>query len=146
MNDEITKVFDDFYKEILGQVGNKTKEAIQEEVDKFSNQFELDLQNSIPKKTGGLLKSLTKVKQPRVDWYGYNIEFKGEDENKVPYEKIATVLNYGRQSGISKISGRKYPAITPKRFIEKATRKLKQLDPAINNNFESKMQELNNKA
>lgn len=60
MNDEITKVFDNFYKEVLGQVGDKTKEAIQEEVDNFSNQFENDLQSSVPKDTGGLAKSLSK--------------------------------------------------------------------------------------
>ena len=145
MNDEITKVFDNFYKDVLGQVGIKTKEAILEEVDKFSNNFETDLINSIPKKSGGLIKSLTKIKQPRNDWYGYNFEFKGEDKNKVPYEKIATVLNYGRQAGTSK-TGRKYATITPKRFIEKTVKKLKNLDPAINENFESKMQELNKKA
>ena len=93
MNDEITKVFDEkFYKQYFrGKVGEKkTKEAIQEEVDNFSNQFENDLQSSVPKDTGGLAKSLTKVKQQRVDWYGYNFEFKGENKDGVPYEKIAT--------------------------------------------------------
>ncbi len=145
MNDEITKVFDEFYNNILGKVGEKTKEAIQEEVDNFSNQFENDLQSSVTKDTGGLAKSLTKVKQQRVDWYGYNFEFKGENKDGVPYEKIATVLNYGRQAGTSK-TGIKYPTIMPKRFIEKAVRKLKKLDPAIIQNFETKMQELNEKA
>lgn len=145
MNDEITKVFDEFYKNVLGQVGEKTKEAIQEEVDKFSNQFEEDLKNSVPKDTGGLEKSLTKTKQQRVDWYGYDFEFKGENKDKVPYEKIANTLNYGRQAGTSK-TGRKYATIIPKRFIEKAVRKLKKLDPAIIQNFETKMQELNEKA
>jgi mRNA-degrading endonuclease RelE of RelBE toxin-antitoxin system len=145
MNDEITNAFDKFYKNVLGQVGEKTKEAIQEEVDNFSEKFERDIINAIPKKTGGLANSLTKVKQARVEWYGYNFEFKGNDKNGVPYEKIANTLNYGRQAGVSKLTGRKYPTITPKRFIEKAVRKLKKLDPAINDNFESKMQELNKK-
>ena len=40
----------------------------------------------------------------------------------------------------------KYPTIMPKRFIEKAVRKLKKLDPAIIQNFETKMQELNEKS
>lgn len=145
MNDEITKVFDEFYKNVLGQVGEKTKEAIQEEVDKFSNEFQKDIETYLPKKSGGLLKSFTKTKQPRIDWYGYNFEFKGENKDKVPYEKIANTLNYGRQAGTSK-TGRKYATIMPKRFIEKAVRKLKKLDPAIIENFETKMQELNEKA
>lgn len=143
MAKEITELFDEFYNNVLGKVGTVSREAIQEEVDKFSNQFEKDLQNAIPQKTGGLLKSLTKVKVQRADWYGYDFEFKGNNEHGVPYEKIATVLNYGRVEGFK--NGRKYSAIAPRKFMIKAIRKLKKLDGAIVENYENKMQELNDK-
>lgn len=145
MNDEITKVFDEFYKECLGQVKTKTIEAIQEEVDKFSDKFEDDLKGTIPVNSGGLLKSLTKVKQPRTNWYGYNFEFKGSNKNGVPYEKIANVLNYGRPAGVSS-GGVKYGEIIPRKFIYKAIKNLRKLDDAITENFENKMQELSEKA
>jgi hypothetical protein len=143
MAKEITELFDEFYNNVLGKVGTVSRESIQEEVDKFSDQFEKDLQNAIPHKNGGLLKSLTKVKVQKDKWYGYDFEFKGNNEHGVPYEKIATVLNYGRPEGISKDI--KYGKIAPRKFMIKAIRKLKKLDPAINDNFESKMQKLNEK-
>lgn len=140
---EVTKMFDEFYKNVLGKVGEVSQQAIQEEVDKFSDQFEKDLQGAIPQRTGGLLKSLRKVKEPREKWYGYNFEFVGVNENGVPYEKIANVLNYGRPAGFK--NNVKYGEIAPRKFVYKAVRKLKKLDNAIVENYENKMQELNDK-
>lgn len=141
---EVTKMFDEFYKNVLGKVGEVSQQAIQEEVDKFSDQFEKDLRDAIPQRTGGLLKSLIKVKEPREKWYGYNFEFVGVNENGVPYEKIANVLNYGRPAGFK--NNVKFGEITPRKFIYKAVRKLKKLDKAIVENYETKMQELNDKS
>lgn len=139
--EEITKLFKDYYKQVLEQVPIKTKEAIKEEVDNFSNQFEKDLQKTIPVDTGGLLKSLTKTKEETSDYYGYKFEFKGVNKNGVPYAKIANTLNYGRDAGFK--NNHKYSAITPRRFIFKAIKKLKKLDKAIIENYENKMQDLN---
>ena len=143
MSKEVTELFDDFYNNVLGKVGEVSQQAIQEEVDKFSNQFEKDVVASIPNKTGRLLKSFRKVKVPREKWYGYDFEFVGINENGVPYEKIANVLNYGRPAGFK--NNVKFGEITPRKFIYKAVRKLKKLDKAIVENYETKMQELNDK-
>lgn len=143
MSKEVTELFDEFYNNVLGKVGDVTQQAIQEEVDKFSDQFEKDVIDSIPNKTSGLLKSFRKVKLPREKWYGYDFEFVGVNENGVPYQKIANILNYGREAGFSK--GVKYGDISPRKFMSKAVRKLKKLDNAIVESYETKMQELNDK-
>lgn len=144
--DGITLQFEKFTKEVLENIGTEATESIKEEVDKFSNQYENDIRTSIPKKSGDLENSFKMKKDINsINWYGYNFRFEGVDKNNIPYEKIANVLNYGRQAGYTD-KGRRYPTITPKRFIEKAIRKLKKLNPAIDENFESKMQELNKKA
>ena len=134
--DGISKQFEDFINNVLGQVGTETKEAIIEEVDNFTEQYVDDLKKTTPKKTGRLIASLKTTKINKRNYYGNEVEYFGENENGEPYEKIANILNYGTKDG----------RIQPKRFVNKAIRKLKKLDPAINENFEQRMQNLNNKA
>ena len=65
----------------------------------------------------------------RYKWYGYSVEFQGQNRKGVPYQKIANILNYGT----SYVKGT--------RFINKAIRNLKDMDDRIYERFKNKIKE-----
>ena len=117
------------YLEGLTKIGDITKTAVREQVDIEAEKVRALLEKTAPRgETGGLIRSLAKAEiTTRHNWYGFRIEFEGNNEQGVPYQKIANVLNFGT----SHIQGT--------RFISKAIRKLKGMDKRIAERFEEKM-------
>ena len=128
--DGVTKELND-YLESVGKIGNKSKEAIKEQVDIEAEVVRAELERTAPRDTGGLVRSLIKAKcTVRRNWYGYRIEFEGEDPKGVPYQRIANILNYGSST------------IKGTRFIAKAIRKLRGMDERIAERFENRANEI----
>ena len=125
-NDGVSKELSDFL-ESVGKIGGKSKEAIKEQVDIEAEAVKAALERTAPRgKTGGLLRSLAKAEvTTRLHWYGYRLEFEGNDPQGVPYQKIANVLNFGSST------------IQGTRFISKAIRKLRGMDNRIAERFEN---------
>ena len=102
-----------------------------EQVDIEAEIVRAELARNVPRRTGGLARSLIKAKcTVRKNWYGYRIEFEGDDPKGVPYQKIANILNYGT----SNFKGT--------RFMTKAIRKLRGMDDRIFERFENKIDEI----
>ena len=120
------------YLESLKGIGGAAKGAVREQVDIEAERVREILQRTAPRgETGGLARSLRKVEiTTRKNWYGFRIEFEGDNPKGVPYQKIANVLNFGS----SYIQGT--------RFISKAIRKLKGMDARIAERFDSKLNEI----
>jgi len=115
------------YLESLSSIGDMSKAAVREQVDIEAEKVRDILARTAPRDTGGLARSLRKVEiTTRAKWYGWRIEFEGDDPNGVPYQKIANVLNFGSST------------IQGTRFISKAIRKLKGMDARIVERFENK--------
>ena len=116
------------YLESISAMDDTAKEAVREQVDFEAEKVRDILERTAPRgETGGLARSLTKVQiTTRKDWYGFRIEFEGNNERGVPYSKIANILNFGS----SYIQGT--------RFISKAIRKLRGMDERILERFEDK--------
>jgi len=116
------------YLESLTKMGDTAKQAVREQIDIEAEKVRAVLEKTAPRgDTGGLIRSLTKAEiTTRAKWYGFRIEFEGNDAKGVPYQKIANVLNFGT----SHIQGT--------RFINKAIRKLKGMDKRIAERFEKR--------
>ena len=102
---------------------------MQEQIDLETEKLVAQLESTTPRgPTLGLLNSLRKSKiTVRHNWYGYSIEFEGENRKGVPYQKIANILNYGTST------------IKGTRFINKAIRNLKDMDERIYERFQKKI-------
>lgn len=127
-NDGISKQLADYFEEISG-FGDLAIEAIQEQIDIETEKLVRQLEETTPRgPTLGLLNSLRKSKiVAKYNWYGYSVEFIGEDRKGTPYQKIANILNYGTST------------IKGTRFINKAIRNLKDMDSRIYERFQNKI-------
>ena len=113
----------------IGTFGEKAIEAVKEQIDIEVNKLILQLESTTPRgATLGLLNSLRNSKiTAKRNWYGYSVEFVGQDRKGTPYQKIANILNYGT----SFIKGT--------RFITKAIHNLKNMDERIYERFQIKI-------
>ena len=115
------------YFEKLERLGDIAVEAVKEQIDIEADRAEREIRDGTPVgETGGLARSLTRSKIDNDKRYGYRLEYEGENEDGVPYAKIANILN----SGSSKIK--------PRRFITRAIKKLRGLDDRAAQRFEDK--------
>ena len=129
-NDGVSKQLAEYFEQI-SDYGEYAIEAIQEQIDLEVENLIKQLESTTPRgATLGLLNSLKKSKiVARYKWYGYSVEFEGQNRKGVPYQKIANILNYGT----SYIKGT--------RFINKAIRNLKDMDDRIYERFKNKIKE-----
>ena len=129
-NDGVSKQLADYF-ESLGEYSEFAVNAIKEQIDIETEKLVLQLEQTTPRgATLGLLNSLRKSKiTVKYNWYGYSIEFEGQNRKGVPYQKIANILNYGT----SYIKGT--------RFIDKAIRNLKNMDDRIYARFQNKIKQ-----
>lgn len=127
-NDGVSKELEEYFNNI-GTFGEKAIEAVKEQIDIEVNKLILQLESTTPRgATLGLLNSLRNSKiTAKRNWYGYSVEFVGQDRKGTPYQKIANILNYGT----SFIKGT--------RFITKAIHNLKNMDERIYERFQIKI-------
>lgn len=127
-NDGVSKELEEYFNNI-GTFGDKAIEAVKEQIDIEVNKLILQLESTTPRgATLGLLNSLRNSRiTAKKNWYGYSVEFVGQDRKGVPYQKIANILNYGT----SFIKGT--------RFITKAIHNLKNMDERIYERFQTKI-------
>ena len=127
-NDGVSKQLNDYF-ESLAKFGDLAVEAIKEQVDIEVQKVLSEMERNTPQgQTLGLIRSLKNAKiETRYQWYGYSVEFSGEDKHGTPYQKIANCLNYGTST------------IKPLRFIDKAIKNFKGLDERVMVRFESKI-------
>lgn len=127
-NDGVSKELEEYFNNI-GTFGDKAIEAVKEQIDIEVNKLILQLESTTPRgATLGLLNSLRSSRiTAKRNWYGYSVEFVGQDRKGVPYQKIANILNYGT----SFIKGT--------RFITKAIHNLKNMDERIYERFQTKI-------
>lgn len=127
-NDGVSKELEEYFNNI-GTFGDKAIEAVKEQIDIEVNKLILQLETTTPRgATLGLLNSLRNSRiTAKRNWYGYSVEFVGQDRKGVPYQKIANILNYGT----SFIKGT--------RFITKAIHNLKNMDERIYERFQTKI-------
>lgn len=127
-NDGVSKQLSEYFEEI-SDFGDKAIEAIQEQIDIEVEKLVKVLGETTPRgATLGLLNSIRQSKiTARHNWYGYLVEFQGQNRKGVPYQKIANILNYGTST------------IKGTRFINKAIHNLKGMDARIYERFQSKI-------
>lgn len=127
-NDGVSKQLAEYFEEV-SEFGNLAIEAIQEQIDIETEKLVRQLEETTPRgRTLGLLNSLRKSRiVAKHNWYGYSVEFEGEDRKGTPYQKIANILNYGTST------------IKGTRFINKAIRNLKDMDERIYERFQKKI-------
>ena len=129
-NDGVSKQLAEYFEE-LGSYGEYAIEAIKEQIDIEVEKLVNQLEQTTPRgATLGLLNSLRQSKiVAKQNWYGYSVEFVGENRKGVPYQKIANILNYGTST------------IKGTRFINKAIHNLKDMDARIYERFQRKIKE-----
>ena len=129
-NDGVSKQLADYF-ESIGEYSEFAVNAIKEQIDIETEKLVLQLEQTTPRgATLGLVNSLRKSKiTVKYNWYGYSIEFEGQNRKGVPYQKIANILNYGT----SYVKGT--------RFIDKAIRNLKNMDDRIYARFQNKIKQ-----
>ncbi len=127
-NDGISKQLAEYFEQI-SEFGDEAIKAIQEQIDIEVEKLYKQLEATTPRgATLGLLNSLRQSKVvAKRNWYGYSIEFVGEDRKGTPYQKIANILNYGTST------------IKGTRFINKAIHNLKGMDERIYQRFKIKI-------
>lgn len=129
-NDGVSKQLAEYFEK-LTEFSDYAVQAVQEQVDLEVEKLINQLEQTTPRgATLGLLNSIKKSKiVARYKWYGYSVEFEGQNRKGVPYQKIANILNYGTSY------------ITGTRFINKAIRNLKDMDDRIYERFKNKIKE-----
>ena len=129
-NDGVSKQLTEYFEE-LGNYGDYAIEAIKEQIDIEVEKLVNQLEQTTPRgATLGLLNSLRQSKiVAKQNWYGYSVEFVGENRKGVPYQKIANILNYGTST------------IKGTRFINKAIHNLRDMDARIYERFQRKLKE-----
>ena len=127
-NDGVSKQLAEYFEQI-SDYGECAIEAIQEQIDLEVENLIKQLESTTPRgATLGLLNSLKKSKiVAKYNWYGYSVEFQGENRKGVSYQKIANILNYGTST------------IKGTRFINKAIHNLKDMDERIYDRFQRKI-------
>jgi HK97 gp10 family phage protein len=124
--DGVTKQLADYFEK-LETLGDLAVEAIKEQIDLEAAAVETALRENTPTDTGGLAASLTRTDIDTPKHYGKRLEYEGENAERVSYEKIANILNYGTST------------IKPRRFVGKAIKRLKGLDDRAAQRFEEKI-------
>lgn len=129
-NDGVSKQLAEYFEK-LGSYGEFAIEAIKEQIDIEVEKLVNQLEQTTPRgATLGLLNSLRQSKiVAKQNWYGYSVEFVGENRKGVPYQKIANILNYGTST------------IKGTRFINKAIHNLRDMDARIYERFQRKIKE-----
>lgn len=127
-NDGVSKQLAEYFEEI-SSLGDYAIEAIQEQIDIEVENLIKVLESTTPRgATLGLLNSIRHSKiTAKYNWYGYSVEFEGQNRKGVPYQKIANILNYGSST------------VKGTRFINKAIHNLKDMDERIYERFQTKM-------
>lgn len=126
-NDGITEEMSEFLNSV-SSAASKARKIGEQVIDTEVQQFSGNVEPRIPVDTGGLKASYTVEKDTsRKNWYGYNVEFKGNAPNGEPYQKIANILNYGT------------PHIAGTFFITNAVKRLKGLTDRINARIEAEL-------
>lgn len=126
-NDGITKEMSEFLNAVASSA-SRARQIGEEVIDTEVKEFSGKVEPRIPIDTGGLQASYSVEKDTSdKNWYGYNVEFKGNAPNGEPYQKIANILNYG----------------TPHRagtfFITNAIKRLKGMTDRINARIEAEL-------
>jgi hypothetical protein len=123
MNKELTREMQEFINKEITPMPEKALNILKKEIDIAAQDVYNFLTINTPKgETGGLVKSLQKKRSTQNQYYGYDIEYAGEDAEGVPYQKIANILNFGKKDG----------TLPAKYFLKRAQRRLKGLDDKIN--------------
>ena len=129
-NDGVSKQLSEYFEEI-SEYGDYAIEAIKEQIDLEVDKLVNVLEQTTPR--GATLGLLNSIRQSKIvakpNWYGYSVEFTGENRKGVPYQKIANILNYGTST------------IKGTRFINKAIHNLKDMDERIYERFQRKIKE-----
>lgn len=127
-NDGITSELSEFI-ESLGDLGDIAKDAAKSVIDTEVEKFSTNVESKIPVKTGGLKSSfnVSKVTDGGSSFYGYDAAFEGNAPNGEPYQKIANVINYGKENQAGT------------QFVSKAIRKLKGMDERIEARIETEI-------
>ena len=127
-NDGVSKQLAEYFEQI-SEFGDYAIEAIQEQIDLEVERLIKELETTTPRgATLGLLNSLRHSKiTAKYNWYGYSVEFEGQNRKGVPYQKIANILNYGSST------------VKGTRFINKAIHNLKDMDDRIYERFQTKI-------
>ena len=127
-NDGVSKQLAEYFEQ-LADYGEYAIEAIKEQIDLEVEKLVRELEQTTPRgATLGLLNSLRQSKiVAKQNWYGYLVEFVGENRKGVPYQKIANILNYGTST------------IKGTRFINKAIHNLRGMDDRIYERFQRKI-------
>lgn len=129
-NDGVSKQLSEYFEEI-SEYGDYAIEAIKEQIDLEVDKLVNVLEQTTPR--GATLGLLNSIRQSKIvakpNWYGYSVEFAGENRKGVPYQKIANILNYGTST------------IKGTRFINKAIHNLKDMDERIYERFQRKIKE-----
>lgn len=129
MNDGITKEMSSLLSR-LKDLGPESIAIAKKTIDTATEQYENQLKTQTPRRTGGLVNSLqvTPATNKNANYYGYDVDFIGTNENGESNAKVANILNYGNQ----RIAG--------SHFIDKATKKLKGLSQKIEDNILDNME------
>lgn len=127
-NDGVSKQLSEYFEQ-LSDYGEYAIEAVKEQIDIEVEKLVKQLESTTPRgATLGLLNSLRQSKiVAKQNWYGYSVEFVGENRKGVPYQKIANILNYGTST------------IKGTRFINKAIHNLRDMDARIYERFQRKI-------
>ena len=154
-NDGLTKEIDNFFNSVLGELGDSAIDIIKDTVDKYSLELYRDLKKNTPvakniKDSVNLPDRLTshRITEKGSKFYGYRILYEGEfkrGDKMIPYQKLANILNFGSVVAQKKKDGsygKEYTNIKANRYITKAVKKLKKIDPEINEKFKKKEKEL----
>lgn len=154
-NDGLTKEIDNFFNNVLGELGDAAIEIIKETVDDYSLELFKDLKKNTPiakesKDSVNLPDRLTsrKITEKGSKYYGYSIYYEGEFKRgtkMIPYQKLANILNFGSVVAQKKKDGsynKEYTNVKATRYISKAIKKLKKINPEINEKFRKKEKEL----
>ncbi len=128
MKDKIVEEMSTFLFK-LENLGIESRKIAEKTIDEATFNYQKDILNSVPVKTGELKESFKVEKSDRGNnYYGYNAEFKGVNRNGEPYAKIAAIQNTGTARFVGS------------HFIDKATKKLKGLTQKIEDNILDNME------
>jgi hypothetical protein len=110
------------------------------EVDKYVKKFADSVIRDTPRgESGQLAGSFNIVRTVRKGaygrlYYGWRVLFDGYNDDRVPLQLIANVLNHGRVAGIAE-NGRAISNLQGIRFIDRNLRILREINPAIEENL-----------
>ena len=140
--DDFEREFNNLFDMISENI-HEIRGVVEEEIEKKANAVFMDMKRNTPVKSGRLQRSLT-IKQLNQgsEYFGYKIEYSGDNANGDSNEKIARILNSGHGSYVNKNTGRSVPAQAGVHFITNAVRKLKPLSKNIEKAIDKKLDDI----